>query len=215
MATTMPRPGGLTALCIISIVLGALGLFAGLSRCVALAFPRQLQAAVANLQPDEEAAQLQQEIADETNELMRQHVVRNWVLAVGRLAMVVGLLLGGIWSLGLKRRGRTTLLVVFAVGIVLEIAQIWPMLEDREITAKTLQRTMQAQMEKQPRPKTPPGFDASMKVMGQVVATVQLVVMAALLLGKCGFYAFGLWYLTRPARAALFVPQTPIDPQWA
>lgn len=215
MATTMKRPGVLTALCVLTIVLAALGILGGLSGIAGLALHRQLQATVVDLQPDAETAKVQAEIAEETAELMSKHVVRNWIITIARLTMSIGLLLGGIWSLRLQARGRRTLLVLFGVGIVLEVAQIWPLLENREITAKTFDRLMQAQMQKAPQPKAPPGFNASMKVMGQVVATMQLVVMVALLVAKCGFYAFGLWYLTRPNRAALFARQTPNDPQWA
>ena len=213
--TSTQRPGGLTALCVLTIVLGSLGLLMGLSAIGSLLFQGQMQNAIAQLQPDAEAAKVQQEIAEETNALMRQHLVRNWIFAVVRLNVAMALLLGGIWSLGLKRIGRATLLVVFAIGILFEIAQIWPLLEDRQLTAQTFDRMMQAQMHKQQQPNTPQGFDAPMKMIGQVVAAMQMVMMVVLLLAKCGFYTFGLWYLTRPATAGRFVRPKSVDPQWA
>ncbi|HEV3340625.1 MAG TPA: hypothetical protein VG125_09715 [Pirellulales bacterium] len=212
-STSVSRPGGVTALCVLTIVLGSLGLLTGLATIGTLVFGAQMQSAVAGLQPDAEAARVQREIAEEADEMMRQHLVRNWILVVVRLNVAMGLLLGGIWSLHLKPIGRTTLLAVFGLGIVLEVFQLWPTWEARDVSARTFERIMQTQQ--QQLNKAPPGFDATMKIMGQVMATVQLVMAVAMFLAKSGFYGFGLWYLTRPRVASLFLRTQPVDPQWA
>lgn len=213
VAPSPQRPGGLTALCVLSIVLGSMGFLSGLVGLVGMLFQNQMQSAVAGLQPDADMARIQQEVNEQTNELMRQHAVRNWILLLVRLNVAIGLLLGGIWSLGLKPIGRMTLLVAFGVGIVLEAFQLWPQWENRNLAAQTMDRMVQAQKEQNA--KAPPGFDDTMKMMGQVAAAMTIVVALGMFLAKSGFYAFGLWYLTRPHIAGLFVRQKPVDPQWA
>jgi hypothetical protein len=212
-STSVSRPGGVTALGVLTIVLGVLGVLGALMAIFGLLFQRQMQSALAGLQPDAEAARVQGEIAEEAEEMMRQHLVRNWVLTVVRLNVATALLLGGIWSLRLKPIGRLTLLAAFGVGIPFEAFQLWPAWEAREVSAQTFDRTMQAQQ--QGKPNAPPGLDAAMKMVGQVIGTMQLVVAAGMFLAKSGFYGFGLWYLTRPRVAGLFVRPKPVDPQWA
>jgi hypothetical protein len=213
MTHSPQRPGGITALCVLTIVLGSIGVLTGLTGIANIVFQRRVQGAIASLQPDEEMARAQQEMADEAEQFSQQHVVRNWIFEILRLAIAMSLLVGGIWSLGLKPLGRRTLLAVFAVGVVFEVAQIWPLLDARELTARGMDRMIQAQAQKQGN--APPGSDAFLKMLVQVMVTVQLFVMIALLLAKCSFYGFGLWYLNRPHVAALFIRPTNPDPQWA
>jgi hypothetical protein len=207
------RPGGITALCVLTIVLGSLGLLTGLAAIATFVFGRQMQTAIAGLQPDAEAARVQREIAEEADETMRQHWVRNWLLALIRLTVAAALLVGGIWSLRLKPIGRTALLAAFGVGILFEILQLWPAWEARGESARMFERIMEAQQQQQN--KAPPGFHAMMKMLGQAMPTIQFVGAVAMFLAKCGFYGFGLWYLTRPRVASLFVRLKPADPQWA
>jgi hypothetical protein len=53
-----------------------------------------------------------------------------------------------------------------------------------------------------------------MRIMVKAVAAMQVAMMAAMVLAKSGFYGFGLWYLTRPRIAALFVPPPPPDSEF-
>ncbi|HWB08169.1 MAG TPA: hypothetical protein VG826_02905 [Pirellulales bacterium] len=212
-STSASRPGGVTALCVLTIVLGVLGILTGLLAIGGLLFQGQMQSAIAGLQPDAEVARVQREAAEQAEEMMQRHLVRNWIFVIVRLNVATAFLLGGIWSLGLKPAGRVTLLAAFGVGIFFELFQLWPTWEARELSAQMFERMAQAQQRGQANP--PPGFDATMKMMGQVIATMQFAVTVGIFLAKSSFYGFGLWYLTRPRVATLFVRPKPADPQWA
>ncbi len=210
---TTQRPGGLTALCILVIVLGVLGVMTGLMGIVGAVFQDKMQAAVAQLQPpgDKEAARIQEQINQETREFQAKHPIRNGVLLAVRLLVAGCLLTGGILSLRLLPFGRKTLLAAFAAGIVFEIVMVWPTVEVLPLT----QRAMQLSMEAQSQGPNTEDAKAMLRVMGKALATLQIVMIAAMLLVKGCLYAFGLWYLTRPRIAGLFVRQPIDDPQWA
>lgn len=216
-AAAFHRPGGLTAICILAIVLGALGALLGLAALAAPALQGPMQNVVAQWQPqeDEEAARAQQQIAEETREFAQRHIVRNTLFAVGRLVVATSLLVGGVLSLRLGPRGRKALLVAFAAGIVFELAQLWPNLEAIPLTQRAFQLGMEAQHRQMPNGPQAGDMQALGRIMGKAIAAMQVAMIAGMLLAKCGFYAFGLWYLTRPHTALLFIRRAPVDPQWA
>jgi hypothetical protein len=206
------RPGGLTALCILAIVLGALGIMTGLTGLAAAALSDPLQKLAAGLQPeqDKEGARLQQQVADESREFAGRHFVRNLLFSLARLVVASCLLLGGILALRLKTPGRKALLVAFAAGILFELSQIWPMIEVFGFTERIME------MQQQMAGNAPNGGDAAgtMRVMAKMIAAMQVAMMGGMLLTKITCYAFGLWYLTRPHVAALYVRPALPEGEW-
>lgn len=212
------RPGGLAALCILAMVLGAFGVLSGLGGIAAAVLQGPMQDMMAQLQPheDEEAAHAQQQIVDEAKEFAQKHVVRNTLFALARLCVASCLLAGGILTLRLHLYGRKILLIAFSAGILFELAQIWPMVEAIPFTERTMQLAMEAQQKEMAgKGQNAQDAEAMMRIMIKAMGAMQVAMMAAMLLTKAGFYGFGLWYVTRPRIAALFVPATPPDPEWA
>ena len=205
MTNAPTRPGGLTALCILAIVLGALGVLTGLGGIAAVALQGPMQDAVAHLQPQQDA-DVQQKLMEESREFARQHAVRNGVLAGLRLLVASGLLTGGILTLRLRPYGRKILLIALASGIGFEIAQLWPAVEAIPFTQRAMELSMEGQQKQaQGNGKNAQDAAAMMRVMAKAIAAMQVMVIAGMFLAKAGFYGFGLWYLTRPHVAALFV----------
>lgn len=206
------RPGGLTALCILAIVLGALGLMTGLLGLAAAALQDPLQKLAAGIQPEqgEEAARMQQQVADESRDFAKQHFVRNLVFSLARLVVASCLLFGGIFALRLNAAGRKILLFAFAAGILFELFQIWPMIEVLGFTDRVME--MQQQMVGN----APNGGDAAgtMRLMAKMVAVMQVAMMGGMLLTKIACYGFGLWYLTRPHISALYVRPALPEGEW-
>lgn len=219
MTTTAPqRPGGLTAICILAIVLGVLGILAALGTLAAAALQDPMQNLVVQWQHQEnkEAARVQQQINDETREFAKRHIVRNGLFSAARLLVASGLLAGSILTFRLRTYGRKILLAAFAAGIAFELAQIWPAVDAIPFTQRTIQLSMEAQqIEMQARGQNADDVAALMRVMTKAIAAMQVVMVAGMLLAKAGFYAFGLWYLTTSNVAALFIRPATIDPQWA
>lgn len=196
------RPGGLSALCILAMVLGALGILTGLAGIAAAALQGPLQDLAAQMQPagDENAAELQQQIAEESREFAQRHAIRNIVFSMAKLLVASSLLLGGIFAFRLRIPGRKLLLFGFAAGIAFELCQIWPMIEVAQFTGRIMEAQQQVVIGQN-------ADDAmgTMRIMMKVMAAMQLAMLAAMVLVKTVFYGFGLWYLTRPHVAALYV----------
>ncbi|HET6884110.1 MAG TPA: hypothetical protein VFI31_28405 [Pirellulales bacterium] len=209
MTTNAPlRPGGLTALCILAIVLGALGVLMAVVTVAGTFLQDPMQRALSKWQEngDEEATRAQQQLNDETRAFAEAHKVRNIVFSILKLLVAGGLLTGGILTLRLRPHGRKILLIALASAIVFEIAQIWPAVEAIPFTQRAMELSMEVQ-QKQVQGKGQNADDAAamMRVMAKAITAMQLMVIAGMFLAKTGFYAFGLWYLTRPHVAALFV----------
>lgn len=210
-STPVARPGGLTAVCILAIVLGALGLLTGLSAIVISAVQGPLQNLVNQMQPDgdDEAAQLQRQMSDESRQFAERHFVRNIVLAVVRLVVAGGLLAGGVLAFRLRPVGRKVLLFAFVAGIGFELCQIWPMIEAAQLTQKIMGAQQFRGLEDGNE-----NAQAQMRVMMKAIAAMQVAMLAAMVLTKMSFYGFGWWYVTRPRIASLFVRPAAVEGEW-
>lgn len=213
MMSSIPavRPSVLTALCIITIVLGSLGILIGLGGIAVTALQGPLQEMVSQMQPkgDEEAERLQQQVTKDSREFAERHMVRNIVLAIARLFVAGGLFAGGILAFRLHVAGRKVLLVAFVGGIVFELCQIWPMVEAARFTGHLMDAQQQIGGHN-----ADGDANAQMRVMMKAAAAMQIAMMAAMVLIKTTFYAFGWWYLTRPHLAALYVRPASPDGEW-
>src|SRR4029450_5037670 len=119
------RPGLLTTLCVLCLVLGALGLMNSLMGAAGAVGGQKLQAMLqpkASPSMPPEMQQAQQEFQDQVNAVQGRYF---WQIVGGlafRLIASVLLLVGGIRSLGVEGAGRETLLIACAVAVVFELA---------------------------------------------------------------------------------------------
>jgi hypothetical protein len=203
------RPGKLTALCVLCIVLGALGLMNSLMGAAGALVGAQMQAffqpkATAGVPAEMQKAQeeFQQEVNDIQGKYMREVVAG----IAFRFAAALLLLVGGIRSLSLKESGRKVLLVACAVAIVFELlhAILQSIINMEMMTA--VNSYVEGMMASMPQAEMPPGFSKMMQtvVRGSIIGG--LIMSYLLVLAKAGLYTFGLVYLRRPAIKALFKP---------
>jgi hypothetical protein len=133
----------------------------------------------------------------------------------------LGLIVGGIGCMQLRRRARPLLLAAFALGLIYEGARAKPVLERQLAVTKVTQTSMAQMVEamgKRTAPVDGPARQAQGRARGPSSQTVQQVMGTAMNLAtlagmatalamvvlKLTFLIAGLAYLTRPRVRALF-----------
>src|SRR5688500_18699957 len=125
VSSGVQKPGWLTALCVICIVLGVLGLMNGLLGLGATLFGKQLQQMMNPMAAQKgmpaEIQKLQQNLQDETNSIQEQFFIPSLIAILVKVAVSTMLIVGGVRSLALKPNGRTLLVVVCVVALLFEL----------------------------------------------------------------------------------------------
>jgi hypothetical protein len=217
MAGVRQRPGGLTAICVMAIVLGALGLMTGCLGALSQVFNQQMQNGLAEMQAgaNEEAAELQKEMNAKVLAATAKYAWLTAVLSVFQLALAGSLLAGGIMSLKLRPLGRKLLLGAFATAIVFEAVRIYPTLAVQRATAPIMAEYMPKVMKAQaPKGGQPQGMDQAMSGIMSVALIVGMVFAVGTVIVKVVFYAIGIVYLRKPPVTSLFASPA-LDPtEW-
>ena len=114
------RPGLLTAICVIAIILGGFGLLSSLGGLVSAIFLPWIQSTFSTPATGSGPMQVQAEMQGEMNKVTTKFRPVNIALAVLQFPITVGLLVGGFMSLSGKQRGRKLLLggCLAAIGFI-------------------------------------------------------------------------------------------------
>ncbi|MEX2118203.1 MAG: hypothetical protein WD847_01230 [Pirellulales bacterium] len=200
------RPGGLTAVCVLAIVLGALGLLTGLVGIVGMLAAPAMQNLFSGMPGmNDEFTKVQMEMNAEMMAVAQSRPVLTWSLYIVHLMVASTLLVGGILAVMLKPVGRRLLLGVFVGAIVFELVRIVPTvimaLENMAIVEEYMPRLAEASNQGG---QAPPGMDQTMGAFAKVGAIVGLVAAVAMMLFKCAFYVVGTLYLSKPRIVALY-----------
>jgi hypothetical protein len=126
------RPGRLTAVCVIAIVLGGLGLFTSLGGLAGLAFRDKLER-LANQQQQlppgmansmlKDQMEMQKKVNKAAQDVSHRHTGSNGAVLVFNLMFAVSLLVGGTMTLRLNPAACKFLVVVFVAAIAFEIVR--------------------------------------------------------------------------------------------
>jgi hypothetical protein len=205
------RPGVLTAICVMAIVLGTLGLMNSFFGTVGAIAGPKLQAM---FQPrpgpgtPPEMQQAMQEFQDEITAIQSKFFVELVIALAFRFIAALLLLIGGIRALGFHESGRKTLLLACALALVFELSHA---ILQSFISMETLTATnsfVEGMTASIPRGKTPPGFRNLMQTIFRGSIIGGIVVALLILLAKAALYLFGLFYLRKPHIKALFKSAT-------
>jgi hypothetical protein len=202
------RPGWLTALCVLCIVIGLLGAFNGIAGFFGTLFAEQMQTMftpAGNTGMPPEMEQVQNKFREETLAVQQKFFVASLIASVFRMLIAGGLFYGGIVCLGLKESGRQVLLAACGAAVLFELghAVLQSLVNMEMMTAVNgfLENFLQTMPQKGGPP--PEVFINIMK--GSII--VGFVFQYAIGLLKIGFYIWGVLFLLRPAIKALFVPE--------
>jgi hypothetical protein len=205
------RSGGLTAICIIVVVLGVLGIFSGVVKGVNVLFGAQMQQVFGSMGAvTGDQAKVQAEMQAAIAAEMKRFAIANGILCVAQLAVCGALVYSGLKTLGLKATGRRLLIAVCLCMLVYEFGQL--------VTAVLQQLSMSPIMELyMPRiMKDPSGNNAGAEKFGQVIARMSIIVgvvfQCVWTLIKFVVYTIAIWYLRKPQVIALFEPIAKSEP---
>lgn len=208
------RPAGLTAVCIISLIVGVLGGFAVVAGCGGLMFrstimklSQDFQKTVMSGAP--QTPQLQQ--MQKQNEAMMNELVKvqnKWIVP-GVAAMfvsaaaVVGLIVGGIRGLNLKPRAHLWMIVGFSAGILHALIASYIGYATQHDTQAIMVQQMNQAMLTVPG-SAPPGARAMTSSAMQAGAAIGFAFIFGWAFLKCAAYATCIGYLLTPRNRKLF-----------
>jgi hypothetical protein len=199
------RPGALTAICVLAIVFGALGLLGGVAGLASQLFSSRIQEAVVAGQAGATgpAADIRKDMITRTTEITKKYSPIMIPLAIVKILVEGALLVGGILALGFKPSGRSLLAGVLLAALILDAIQFVPTFmaqrEAQAVAAELMPQIMAAQTGPN---STPMPFDMSSMMSG--IGTITLVLGLAWLAVKIVLYILGMRYLKRPDVMALF-----------
>ena len=214
------RPSGLTAVCVISIIVGALGVLGALQTLGAAAFQGAMQKSFSmpsqpGMSKDFAKVQkAQEEMQREIQAVSHKYLPFTCTAAVVNMAISVCLLVGGIMLMKMNPKVRTFMIAVFAVGIVYvminSVIVVFVQLDMGAVMARVMPQMMVAAG-----PKGEPGAEqgaAFMATAAKIGIYIGIAITLAWALFNLIFYAVGARYLSRPNIRRLF-EQRPANDQ--
>jgi hypothetical protein len=206
------RPGGLTSVCIIAIVLGVLGFLTGSLTLVTQAASNQLQQlqsqwGAAGASP--QVRDVQAEMNAKSMAIMNRFRLVNVLLGLAQLGLCAALVIGGVRTLRLNERGRKLLFIACSLAMLFELTRAVPtvlmQLENMALMADYFPRVMEASV--------PSGQSQQVAEFAKMMTRFSLIMGWVILFGwlsmKLAFYGSSAYYLTRPKTKALFAATKP------
>lgn len=196
------RPGGLTAICVIAIILGSLGLAASVLGLGSMAAKSWINEAFLIKPPKDgkidKAFEAQMEMQARMNQVTDRYAGFTLGFALLNVVIAGSLVTGGILALKLHPNGRKLLIAAFTTAIVFEllraIMNVCMQLEMSEIMYDSMSRMMRASAPPGAGPEGAAITAAAMKVGVYIGIGITLVMVLAKLI----YYAIGTQYLQRP-----------------
>jgi len=213
------RPGLVTFVAVVAIVIGVTTAFTVLSHVFMNAVPFAQSSAVpagAAAEPHARMIAAQLELQRRLVEIKQRH--RGVFLAALPFSLLAAgmMILGGVLAFSLRRGSRPLLLTGMAVGLILGLALVKPQLEVQlEIAdaSTTMMKTVfDATSTKAANPGRVRAMTDMMTAAGKAGAMMGLGVSVAIAVTKLGLLVFGLVYLTRARTRALFSGQGALSP---
>jgi hypothetical protein len=208
------RPGWLTTLCVLAIVLGVLGIGNSILSVAGAIGGKALQSAFRTSTSSSTPNELEKAQQDFQANIQAVQDKYFWVImpALGlRFIVAVLLVVGGIRALGLKEGGRQLLVAACAVAATLELGQgILQTIINMEMmtVVHSFEEGLINALPKQGN--VEPNTMRFIQTVIRVAIVGGMVFNYLLALLKIGFYLFGLNYLRRDGIKALFQPpETP------
>jgi hypothetical protein len=209
------RPGLLITVCVLAIVLGALGLLTGIAQAVGLVAGQRIQQSFQPAPPPGvggEAFEIQKQMQDEIYAIEAQYFLPKAVLAVVHFVVALSLLVGGILALARRPEGRSILVMVCILAVCYEAGRSAIQVAVALKTTPVVEAFMEKSISAQPQGGNQQAQEAVAKMMKASVKigmVIGFVLAGVIVLVKVVYYVASLIYLTRPKVKALFTSSTP------
>lgn len=202
-AAPTQRPKLLSAVCVISVVLGVSGLLSALSSLAALVFQDQMQSFFAALNPpgtSSEMADLQNQMQSDMKAVTDQFRPVNYVLVPLHFIITSALLYGGLRALQLHPSSRQVLVAAcgaaFAFDVIRGILGVVVQLKTTRIVSEYMDRMAGES-------------DRFMTTIMTVSVGIGIVLGLIVILAKLLFYGLSVVYLRKPHVRELFQASNP------
>jgi hypothetical protein len=211
------RPGWLTFFAVTAVVLGALMIVTIAGELGTEKLMKVQTALMQNSAGPDRLRDLQLDMQAKIAAAMAEGRGALQALAPFGALAALGLILGGVGCMQLRRRARSLLLAALALGLLYEGARAKPAL-DRQLAVTKVTQTSMAQMMAsvgkrtapdgapagQGKPPLPEGLQQFMGTAMNVATLAGMATAMAMVVLKFAFLIAGLAYLTRPRVRALF-----------
>lgn len=197
-------PAGRTALHILALVLGAVGIFTGLNTATEL-ITTGASSPVPELSRSAEIEQVMsiyEEMNQEIAAANAEHRVRQATFAAAHLAVSVGLLVGAVGGLRAKPSANCLLVAACCGGIFFELAHLMPGIRDAQQANQVMQRDVPRMLRALSGPAASDGADGispPASALVRAVGKTRILTTLAAVLFKAIFYCIGLRALTQVA----------------
>jgi hypothetical protein len=206
------RPGGLTAICVIAIVLGSLGLCFVLFTAGSMALATTIQRMVEEQQRtamNNPAHDANLEMQKKMQAIGDRHRGSNLALLLANTVLAGSLLAGGIAALRMVPKARTFLLAVFVAAILFVILraviEAFGQIEMAAVISDSMRNAMATAVPRGPAAGQATAQATHMATMfAKVGVFLGMAVTVVLALAKVIFYGIGARYLCRPDIRRLF-----------
>jgi hypothetical protein len=199
------RPGWLSFLCVLCIVLGALGLMNSVFGTFGMVVgPRFQQFMAAQPKPGmpDDLKEAQEKMQADMYTIQAKYI---WPLGLSialRLIVCALLLVGGIRCLNMSEQGRKLLIIACSIALVFDLLQaIFQMVITVE-NMTVMNEFMEAMANQGG--STPKEVEAVIKTIGSIIRFLMVGMVCVFALAKIAFYIFGVLYLQKPNIMALF-----------
>lgn len=198
------RPGGLTAICVVAIVLGVMGFMSSSMKGVNLLFGKKLQNLVSSVggMPNKKMVEAQEELNDAIWEITDRFLIPNVLLALAQFALAIALIFGGLKAMKLRAIGRKVLVVTCSFVVFFEIAQLvvgsMIQIQMMPVMEVHMSRVMEAV------PGDNPGGDKFAQSVAKFSMIAGFVMAGGWALIKLVFLGVSIWYLRIQRIRSLF-----------
>lgn len=201
------RPSGLTALCVLTLVLGALGIsFALLSLLTLVVHLAGGATFAAGPGMTPEMAELQNEMQAATAAVVTKYLPYSLAGLALQIGLCAAFIYGGVQTLRLREPGRGVLLKAFVAALVIEPIRTVLLVLNTYDSYTVTQPFMARMMDPAAAPGPAPPAQLS-AVMGQVMLLLMIATIIfyiVWLLAKCGYFLWARSYLRQSEIARLF-----------
>ena len=198
------RPGALTAICVIAIILGGFGLLSSLGGLVSQIFLPWIQSTFSTPATGSGPLQVQAEMQSEMNQVGSRFRAVSIVLSAAQLPLTICLLAGGIMSLSGKRQGRKILAGACLAAIAFVVAHAIVTMIIQWQTVGVMSRFMPKLIASQPGGGNVQQAEQMASTIVSISGYIGMAMVGAIALVKLIYYGLSAAYLNRQSTRALF-----------
>jgi hypothetical protein len=203
------RPKGLTAICIIGLILSVLGFISNAVGMFWWFMGERFAEMMTGLTPgmNQQAADLQRTMYQEMSQMQARWAPVTIALTILQMVLAVLLFVAAVRGLKMSRGALKLLATTMVFAILLQLGRIYPDVMIQEETQEISMRYTARVMQTTGNPAQTRAVMNMTRQFQKIGASIGYLFMAAWTIAKLSYYGTGLWYVNRKDVKALFAPE--------